>query len=355
MKEFVKWIEDNNKDYEKYMQLTDSLDDFLRNYVIIDEDVVHGIFSNLINVLANCDEISYEEQGMEYAYVILHFIERYRRFQKIIMFLLREGVLRLKDVYRFLDIGTGPAPAIFAFSDIVSCFNEYNSTKESVEFLPDYVELSHSFRHWLHHFVEFLWVKHGPDSYNVPFHHGTFLDYEKIEFNEVSFSFHINGQEFTQYRKSPLKHQIIETAKWALNDSIIAVIGAPGSKSNKYKEVYDRVDELLNNRRLGNYKFIAHSYKVTMPQEEFYFDYSDKFGVRLKEFYKSILIHCGTFTDLDKYPKEKNLFNSVIDESYAKVNTWQVNVYKKHSRLRRGIHGGRTQRHITDSSQHQST
>ena len=74
--------------------------------------------SQLLNVLKNCDTITYNEPGTGDAYALLHFLDRYHRFQLTFDLLAHHGLMPLRqgniDV---LDIGTGPGPSMFAISD----------------------------------------------------------------------------------------------------------------------------------------------------------------------------------------------------------------------------------------------
>jgi hypothetical protein len=70
------------------------------------------------NVLNRCDTITYDEPGAANAYVLLHFLDRYHRFQLTFDLLARHKLmpLRHRDLH-MLDVGTGPGPSMFALSD----------------------------------------------------------------------------------------------------------------------------------------------------------------------------------------------------------------------------------------------
>jgi len=105
-------------------------------------DNIHCIGHQLESVLKNCDEISYEEAGTAEAYALLHFLDRYHRFQLVFENLDSLGLMPAKkkeypvDV---LDVGTGPGPSMYALSD-------FFSSKGESGFNIDYVEKSKQFR-----------------------------------------------------------------------------------------------------------------------------------------------------------------------------------------------------------------
>ena len=63
-------------------------------------------------VLEQCDQISYNENGVPEAYIILHFLDRYHRFQLIFMDMLKARCFPIKETIAMIDIGTCPEPSM---------------------------------------------------------------------------------------------------------------------------------------------------------------------------------------------------------------------------------------------------
>lgn len=361
LQEFVEWVYINEKDYGKYLKLADGLEDFLQKKVLIASKTVDLVLNNYEIVLGKCDEITYDEPGVVIAYTIIHFLERYRRFQITILELMRTHMLSFFDIYKVLDIGTGPSPALFAFSDIHFMMKEFiekdNANYTAIlDYSPDYVEMSEAFRSWLHHFTEHLLVKNEYISYPVPFHHGSFRDFGKINFKRDYDYCSINGLQWTEKRRKPKKYRyntifysnfltsadmvnrledsIVETGKWSLNKACIIVVGAVKENSNKYAETYKAIDRIYDNRCYNNYKFTSYTNLKPIDQDKFVFSYSDKYGFRLKEFHQKVYKLFEKYVDVSDYRIADKLINDVIDPSYSRENRWEVRIYKKKSKLR---------------------
>ena len=110
-----------------------------------------SVFSD---VFKNCDSIDYQNEEIVAAYVMLHLLDRYVRFQKIQEELLKRGFLEkwinmknrgvkanpnYKLKMRILDVGTGPAPALFAFSDLYEWIKKFYNNK--IDIKEDYIEI----------------------------------------------------------------------------------------------------------------------------------------------------------------------------------------------------------------------
>jgi hypothetical protein len=154
--------------------------------------------SQLLNVLKHCDTITYNEPGTADAYALLHFLDRYHRFQLTYAHLDLRGLMPAKmtgiDV---LDVGTGPGPSMFAASDFYNeRFGQADAPRADdrrPDFKIDYVERSVEFRSWLHHFTEFanFFAPTGKRWY-VPYHHGAFHDFSNIEFEQQLVSWELD-------------------------------------------------------------------------------------------------------------------------------------------------------------------
>lgn len=191
--EFIQWVVDNGILYERFALLAQHLEQYILDEVLISEGVTKQIVSRFDDVIQNCDTVDYNADGVVEAYTILHFMDRYRRFQLIYLKLLEHEVFPIKSFpIDILDVGTGPAPALFALSDIYLCLRRYgesisNENLMKLEFRPDYVEHSHRFREWLHHFTEFTYAQANMklhENWVVPFQHGSFWNFQSTDFHK---------------------------------------------------------------------------------------------------------------------------------------------------------------------------
>ncbi len=73
---------------------------------------------NLTPVLRSCDKLTFDELLEAIPYAALHLLDRYGRVTQVLEFLIARGCLplRLKGV-NALEVGAGPAPALFAARD----------------------------------------------------------------------------------------------------------------------------------------------------------------------------------------------------------------------------------------------
>ena len=140
---------------KRFLELDSLVRDFLLRQ-LRDSQVARAVGGQLVNVLQNCDAITYEEEGAVEAYAMLHFLDRYHRFQLIFAQLHVQHLMPFrKRVLDILDVGTGPGPSMFALSDfyvdLLGLGEGPSRGSRHPRFRIDYVERSQSFRSWLHH------------------------------------------------------------------------------------------------------------------------------------------------------------------------------------------------------------
>lgn len=116
--EFINWIEENNYLYKNFCDMEICLKKYLTYRIENSSELKSFIRSNFNTVLGKCDEISYDEDGVPETYIILHFLDRYHRFQLMLLEMFRNGTFPIKENLRVMDIGTGPGPSLYAVSDI---------------------------------------------------------------------------------------------------------------------------------------------------------------------------------------------------------------------------------------------
>ena len=99
----------------------------LRDYVIgaissratdqLDPALTQLFVERLPDVLGRCDDPIYDRPLAAEAYAFVHLVDRYRRFWDILEVLLRSGELPVRRTLDTIDVGTGPAPALYAIND----------------------------------------------------------------------------------------------------------------------------------------------------------------------------------------------------------------------------------------------
>jgi SAM-dependent methyltransferase len=315
----------------------------------------------LLNVLKNCDTITYNEPGTGNAYALLHFLDRYHRFQLTFDLLAHHRLMPLKqrdiDV---LDIGTGPGPSMFALSDFYCERFGYVDLsrvhRERPHFRIDYVERSIEFRHWLHGFTEYA-NSYAPTGryWYVPYHHGTFGDFSAIEFDEEMTSsdqdedgyYHPTSyirrhrfdlvivSNFLTTRPQVLHFQkeLRDCARFLRHNGILLVVGATAT-SEKYKHIYDTISEIILGQGYGSRKFIAWCERVNLEPHVLSYRWGDPYGEQLKK-------HIGAVYRVlqAKHPEivpdeAARILSASVEPDYNRTNAWQILVFRKNARPR---------------------
>jgi hypothetical protein len=316
----------------------------------------------LLNVLRNCDAITYEEPGTAEAYALLHFLDRYHRFQVTFLHLHQKGLMPMRrsgiDV---LDIGTGPGPSMFAVSDFYSdrlgAPDGPGWSRWRPKFRIDYAERSAEFRNWLHHFTEHA-NYYSPTSrlWHVPYHSGTFHDFRGIEFDQQLSYWEADDDGSGAYVKYTRRHRydlitfsnFLTTAKQVMHfreelqacarflrhKGILLVVGAKDS-SSKYKQVYEAISDIVLGGRYSNRKLIARCDRVEFEPCILGYRWNDPYGERLKKQLRSVyeLLYAR---HAQLMPADlTNKLQASMQPTYERPIEWQVLVFRKHARPRR--------------------
>ena len=321
-------------------QLTSSPDDLV------------AICSQFENVLRNCDQITYEEDGTAEAYALIHFLDRYHRFQLIFLELDKFNLIVEKQgeyPFEILDVGTGPGPSMFALSDFFASKNNQN-------FKIDYVERSNQFRNWLHQFTEYANYKvRNKHFWSVPYHHGTFHDFKDISFNQHLLFHDIRADSGYIVRRYTQRHrydlivfsnfltevsqvkefgsELYDCMKNLRNNGLLIVVGAKAT-SEKYEKVYSEIDRILLKSKFSNWKFIASCQKIDIDLSLKY-RWDDEYGSMLKKVLGIFYDQAKELPDDVFSSKNKLDTSKVISESYNREISWQVTIYKKKARPRK--------------------
>jgi SAM-dependent methyltransferase len=346
----------------RFVELSLLVEGYLLNRLGENAELGADVASQLLNVLKRCDTITYNEPGAADAYALLHFLDRYHRFQLTYAHLHLNGLMPLKGTgIDLLDVGTGPGPSMFAASDFYSeRFGQadvLNSDQRRPAFKIDYAERSVEFRRWLHHFTEYANF-YSPTSkrWDVPYHHGTFHDFSNIEFDQelsdwgpdedgggdhvhyvrrhhydlITFSnFLTTGDQVTQFRD-----ELQNCARFLRHKGILLVVGATDA-SAKYKEVYDALSRVIIGQRYGSRKFAAWCQSVHLEPYVLSYRWTDPYGEQLKQLLRTVYKVLRS-THLEAIPAEAaQRLQASIQPDYDRANEWQVLVFRKQARPRR--------------------
>ena len=362
---YRKWIDSTDYWYARFDLLTNQLTEYLLNYKLNDAEFTKEVASKFEDVLRKCDEIDYQEDSTATAYGILHFLSRYRRFQLIFSKLIDKGIFPpKKSPINILDVGTGPGPSLYALSDVYLSLKNFGDKRfkkilEDNQYFPDYVERSNGFRNWLHHFTEVANYKkpNGVDGWIVPYHHGTFLDFSGIQFEET-YSYvemDYDGDFFTKTRKRKYRYNVIifsnfltqvsqvenlrtelqNCMRFLRNKGKLIISGGTGKidSDKDYPEMYKKSKEIILENVYGNHNFIAKANYIKINRNQLESSYSDRFGERIKEFNRVIFKRLEEHNAIESIPKKvrKTIIESINDD-YQRSSKWEFHVFEKFAR-----------------------
>lgn len=327
--------------YSRFDALSSLLEDYLINDVLNTDDRVTKVASNFGMVLNKCDDIDFEEFEVAVAYSILHFLPRYRRFQIIYDELFRSKLLPFDNRgIRVLDIGTGPAPALFALSDIYYFVFDILKVDLSIgTYCSDYVERSNGFRSWLHHFTEHAnngkvvgWV--------IPYHHGNFGDFGHITYNmrgmlrtKHRFNIVICSNFLTKISQiNEFASELLGTMKYLRKNGIMIVTGGIGGDGDKcYPKIYSKLTQLITSQKYSYYKHKVIAKHYHLEQNKFVLSPNDRFGDRINQFYKTIFRHIENMGyTIDLLPSViQNQVRKIYEGKNLKTYNWDSHLFKK--------------------------
>ena len=354
IKGYRKWIDSTDFFFHRFCELKQLLVRFINEGVVNQRVDIHKIGSELWTAYNKCDEIDYNDDEIAYAYSAVHFLDRYYRFTRTFLKLIDYKYLPIS--YRevtILDVGTGPGPALYAVSDVYTSLREFgkisgDSRLINLKFSTDYVERSPGFRNWLHHFTEFINVS-APSGIQwvVPYHHGTYGDFQHIEFNirrthwegssveKKRFNMVLFSNFLTQHEQIDLwRDEIRNCFRFLRNKGKLLVVGGKGN--NKYKLIYEKLDDTLLKYDFSNANNIAKCTKKTLKQNAFVFDLAEgKYGAELKNYFREIYTIFEINDAVKNFsPEVYAHFQRYIGDGTGTPKKWSVQVYEKYGRLK---------------------
>ena len=328
---FSAWLQTEDEVFRRYALLASRLKSFVLDHVLKDPDFSAVVAQRFGDVLRNCNTLDYDAEGVVEAYAILHFLDRFHRFQLVLLELLKQGLLPLRTLpIDVLDVGTGPAPTLFALSDIYSSLRRFGreTADEALANLKvhfDCAESSLGFRNWMHHFTEHANsrfheadVDQSHEEWNVPYGAGTFYDFQGVDFQQEKtayFEFLIRQVErdyeqteeavpsrqfiidhhlpqewknafrydlivlsnfLTEIRQVEALTGVLRSMGFALrNHGTVIVMGARGGE---YQEIYARIEESLCSGRYQKKHSISKLTEIDLGVTDMEYSLGDRYG-----------------------------------------------------------------------------
>jgi hypothetical protein len=250
---------------------------------------------------------------------------------------------------------------MYAISDFYTSLKEkpkaVQENKENVGFSIDYVERSHEFRNWLHHFTEYVnFCCPSKRSWEVPFHHGSFRDFKGLAFNQpISYSYQKDDGEFvTRNRIDKYRFDVIicsnffttteqvesylvelkDCVRFLRNNGILIVVGAKSS-SKKYSSVYEEISKAILSENYSNWKFIAKCEKLDFGNPVMGYSWADSYGERIKELIRDIYRKLQPISNGSISHEMIKILDNTIRPDYSNAIDWEVHVFRKQAKMRR--------------------
>jgi ribosomal protein RSM22 (predicted rRNA methylase) len=164
---FLAWLDEDRIFDRVFGLLATDLEEFLLE-ILHDTTTGKTFMEAIPDVMRRCNDEIYDLPLRPEAYAFMHLLERYRRTWRVLKELTRTGELPLARYgVRTLDVGTGPAPVLYAVNDFYGSLRQFAGARQIDALrLPDpelsAVEGSHGMRLFVHHFSEWTRRTSGP-------------------------------------------------------------------------------------------------------------------------------------------------------------------------------------------------
>lgn len=145
---FLRWLRDGRREQQALERIAAQLADFLITAIERPRhewpDAPVEFWNRIPDVRSCCSDVTtFEKPFAVEAYAYVHLLERYRRTWATLKYLSRVAALPLGSRgVRVLDIGTGPAPALYAIDDFYAAFSEFARDVDVPELQVPQPELS---------------------------------------------------------------------------------------------------------------------------------------------------------------------------------------------------------------------
>lgn len=164
--QFLQWVTTSDEARNRAFTLGKAIEGVWHQHA--DEALNGELARKLPEVLRGCDTLTFSQPVEAVAYAGLHLLDRYGRVTQILEHLLQEGILPLrKNRVSVLEVGSGPAPALYAARDFYAMLKQWaaqSDVKVADVGVADSLERGTAWDRTLHSLSEQLILTRGQDS-----------------------------------------------------------------------------------------------------------------------------------------------------------------------------------------------
>ena len=281
---YLEWLTKTDFEYRLFDRIANHLEEFLIAQIASETDA-REFWDTIPCVRSACNNpCTYKLPWAADTYAFSHFLMRYSRMWSVLKHLTAEACLPLgSQGVRVLDIGTGPAPVLYAIEDFYNTLHAFaqESGIQDLCIPPpelDCIENSRSMNRFMHHFSEHC-GRRGPfgaitDSFesldfrsirNSYFEHnrykGSFnaITGEEEEFDD-SYLTSMESNSIFRYRlvvfsnfftlASTVKAYKKELRALFTDSNPGSVVVILGSRGKKYQKIYKKLGRLAHTAHL---------------------------------------------------------------------------------------------------------
>lgn len=353
---FQRWLEEIGIRQRNFIKISNCLEKFIIDSLDNPENC-RAFVQCLIPALRNSKTVYLRPEGI-IAYAHLHFLERYHRFWDVCIELLNAGVLPMRDGgIDVLDVGTGPAPSLYAVQDFYRELIEFGRQHEIKNLLTpppnlEFVESNEYMCFFIHRFSEICRIN-GP-------YHQTFADFRGLDLGaerRVAIQSRIQrivDEDDTQekyarwwvYESEPwwkdafrynlvifsnfltetnqvgqITEELTSVFKALRNGGVVVVVGGTGKH---YPELYTLIDHLAKTSQIRRIDWIPDSLPCV---------YKDYHADRIKALFKKTWSHIRRKIEVTEFENSLSKENATAIWDpivhYKGPQSFGVRVYRK--------------------------
>jgi hypothetical protein len=301
----------------------------------------------LPDAFAACNNAAtYEDESKVLAYASLHFLERYRRFYKVLENLFRIGRLPMRvHRIRLLDIGTGPAQCLYAAQDFYAQLQAFSKVHKlpQLSMQPPILHCVERSRYWARFFHYFSEVSDRKGPYSPQFRAFEDLDLaalrreEDIRASRVRYDddedwLFVSSRESFEYQMYIFANFLTTTDqvkatrdtleklfRWVKVGQSVLILGSP---QPPYPLIYGELEEIA--------AFVGLQHEADLPTSlEFALD--DESALVLKEHHVRVIKHLETLLPNFEVPAAVKRHELIWDLNapLPKFPSFAVNLYRR--------------------------
>ena len=281
---YLVWLAETDYEFRSFNRLANHLSEFLISRISSESDA-REFWNTIPSVRSACnDPCTYRLTWAAEAYAFEHFLMRYSRTWSVLKYLTGEASLPLGNQgVCVLDIGTGPAPVLYAIDDFYNALNTFAQESKIQELctpLPqlDCIEKSQSMKKFMHHFSEYC-GRRGPFG-------ATIDDFKSLDFRSIRHTYFKDHQYKSYYNattgeeeefddsyltamesNSIFRYRLIIFSNFFTLDGTVkefekelrvlfddldpgSVVIILGATSDNYQEIYEQLAQLARDARM---------------------------------------------------------------------------------------------------------